>query len=269
MKYYKYYNLKNSFNLSCIVNEIYFPEDCMDLSYLILKFPNISIIADGTNIIFQPNIDKLICLRNMPNNINYYNQKNDEVYMKIDSNYKIYDLVQSSIDNNFTGVEGLCGIPGTIGGAIYGNSGSGDCTISDYLLDVAIMNEMGDLEILTKDELNFKRRYSILKDNKFIITNARFIFPNKPFDLEKLNRAKQHRLSLPKYPSVGGIFSNWHELKAYKKKLIGLKVGDAEVSEQINIIVNKGNATYQDIITLIDKIKHIIKTPLILEAQII
>jgi UDP-N-acetylenolpyruvoylglucosamine reductase len=101
-----------------------------------------------------------------------------------------------------------------------------------------------------------------------VVTDICFTFPKKAISKEKLEKAKIHRKKIP-YPSAGGIFVNWHELKPYQDKLIGLTEGGMKVSDMVNIIHNYGNGTYVDIMTLIYKIEDIVKKPLELEVKIL
>lgn len=268
MKYYTDFSLKNynSFKLNSIVKEIWFPESLQELRgvLLLLKNKKFEILAGGTNVILKPEINKIICLKNMPQVLNFY-PKGTIVTANISTSY----FILKAIENKVVGVEGLLGIPGTLGGAIIMNSGSGLYVISNYLLGITTIDYNGDAHIYTKEQLNFKRRYSILQEKKEILIDVLFDFqigiPNK----DKIKKTKEHRKIIPKLPSAGGVFRNWHSLKPYKSKLIGLRVGDAEVSKSVNIIVNKGKATFDDIMSLIEKINNIVKTPLKLEVKIL
>lgn len=268
MKYSKNFNLKNynSFRLNSLAKEIWFPETLYELQHLLLdlKNKNFQILAGGTNVILKPKINKIICLKQMPKNLNFY-KEGTVVSASIPTNY----FILKAIKNNIVGIEGLIGIPGLLGGAIVMNAGSGKYVISDYLLAVTIMDLNGNTRIYSKEQLNFGRRYSILQAKKEILIEAVFDFKKGIPDKMEIEKAKTHRRTIPKAPSAGGIFLNWHSLKPYVDKLIGLHVGDAEVSKSVNIIVNKGKATFEDITTLINKIKDIVKEPLKMEIKII
>jgi len=267
MQYYQNFSLKNynSFHLDSIAKEIYFPESIGELKSLLieLKGQQFNVLSYGTNILLNGTINKIICLRKMPQNI-YFNNN----VVEVDTNVSMNKFVLEIIKHNFKGTEGLIGIPGSIGAAIYGNSGSGNYCISDYLFSIITIDYNGNTNCYNKIDLKFERRYSILQDKKEIVLSAIFEFDKLNPDKEIINNTINFRKTLPKYPSAGGIFSEWHELKPYSDKLIGLKVGDAEVSEKVNIIVNKGNATYNNIISLIIKIVSIVKEPLELEVKI-
>jgi len=269
MQYYYNYNLKNSFNLPCQVSQIWFPETHFELRDILIKEPTANIVADCTNILCKPQVDKVINLTLMPKKINLINDSNNQYVILCNSNVKSNIFIQYLLLSQIGGYEDLYGLPGTLGGAIYGNSGSGATCISDYLTFVICLDKKGNEYVLNKEELNFKRRYSILQDLNYVITDICFTFPKQEIDKNKLEKTKQHRKNFPNYPSAGGIFKNWIELKSYVNQLIRLKINDAEVSHMANIIVNKGNATFEDIMNLINKIKIIVNKPLELEVKII
>lgn len=263
----KNYELITTLGLPCIVEEIWFPENEDELENCIEKNKNVPIIADGTNIVCKPHIKKLICLRKMPSEI--WQQINGRHrYVWCTANYKAHKLVQYSIDNKFSGLEGLWGLPGTVGGAVYGNSGSGQASISDHLLSVITLDRNGVYHLCRKKDLDFDRRYCNLQKSDEIIVRVLFSFLDKPVDKKYLEETKIHRMKIP-YRSAGGIYKNWHALKPYSDQLIGLQVGGAKISEMVNVIINDETATYEDVIGLIEKTKQIVKEPLQLEVKIL
>jgi len=268
MKFYQNFNLKkyNSFRLDSIVKEIYFPESHKELEMVLtlLKNQKFSILGGGTNVILKPEIEKIICLTQMPKSLCIYNGAT-----VVDTNISTTYFVNHLLKNNIIGIEGLIGIPGTLGGAIVMNAGSGYYTIADYLLAVTTINYEGKLKIYYKEDLNFGRRYSILQEKNEIVIEAIFDFKQGIPDPIEIERAKEHRKNLPKLPSAGGIWKEWYNLNPYKKQLIGLRIGDAEISNSINIIVNKGHASFNNIMNLIKKVHNIIGQSLELEVKII
>ncbi len=266
MQYFTNYSLKNhnTFRLDSIAKEIWFPETFGELQSIIMKEKDFTILACGTNVLLRPEINKVICLTKLPKFIEF-NKKGVFVSPNVSTSRFIMKMMKKSYKN----LEGLIGIPGTLGGAICMNAGSGKYSISDYLHSVKTYNLNGSEIIYNKEALNLKRRYSILQDNKQIINSICFQFVYGAIDYLEIENVIKQRKSIPSSPSAGGIFKNWHELKPYKNKLIGLKAGDAEVSDKVNIIVNKGNATFDDIINLIVKIKSIVPKKLEEEIKII
>lgn len=258
------YKIKNSFKLNSVADICWLPENKGDLIELSPLLNTIPIIAEGTNIICKEKIKEIICLRLIPKYITVHNN-----ILRVGAGTLLQELVLYTIDNNFSGFEGLYGIPGQIGSAIYGNVGSGKYCISDNLRAVSVIDSNGNFKTYLKEDLQFRRRYSILQEKNEIIIEALFDISKGNINIEELKKSEEHRKSLPKYPSAGGFWKNWHTLKPYSNQLIGLRVGGAEVSDKINIIINKGNATFYDIESLINKIRSIVKESLQLEIRII
>ena len=268
MQHYHKYNLTNSFHLPCIVNNIWFPETYYELVDIYTKEKEAPIIADCTNIVCRPKVEKAICLTKMPQDIDLINNSNNKIVILCNANVKSNIFISYLLLNGIGGYESLYGMPGRLGSAIYGNSGSGNTCFSDNLTFVLTTDKNGKDYCFNKEDLKFRRRYSILKEMNHVITDICFTFPKKEIDKNKLEKAKIHRKKIP-YPSVGGIFINWNELKPYQDKLIGLTVGGMKISDMINIIHNYDNGTYNDFAKLIDKILNIVKEPLKFEIEIL
>jgi UDP-N-acetylenolpyruvoylglucosamine reductase len=109
----------------------------------------------------------------------------------VGSSVNLQQLIQESFKNNLTGLEWAAGIPGTIGGAIFGNSGSFNGDISSITETVKIFNtETKETEVLSNLNCNFKYRNSIFKENqnKYIIIEAELKLNQS--NLEELEKAK-------------------------------------------------------------------------------
>jgi len=164
--------------------------------------------------------------------------------------------------NGCEGGEWLIGIPGTIGGAVFMNAGSGKLWISKYLLSVQVL-DIENLAIyeIDKKNLNFEYRFSSFQTNKFIILGANFKFkPNQNIkniiSETKQNLKKKTNTQPYHLPSFGSVFKN--PVNNYAGKLIeevglkGFSIGGAQVSlMHSNFIVNNGNATSEEIYKLI------------------
>jgi UDP-N-acetylmuramate dehydrogenase len=266
MQHYTNYNLRgnNSLRLNSIAKDIWFPESIADLVNLNKTLDSYSIIAGGTNLLLRPIIDKVVCLSLMPRKINKIGN-----VVSVDAGVSTSCFINKMIESKFKGLENLIGIPGSLGGAVIMNAGSLGIEISKFLVEVKTLNKENKIIVYKKEELQFGRRYSILQDKKEIVTNLVFKFEKGSIDEEKIKQARIHRKTMPKKPSAGGFFKNWHSLKSYQDQLIGLRIGDAEVSKSVNIIINKGKATFNEIEALVNKIKSIVKEPLELEVKII
>ena len=169
--------------------------------------------------------------------------------------------------NGCEGGEWLIGIPGTIGGAVFMNAGSGELWISKYLLSVQVIDTQ-NLKVYSfnKENLIFKYRFSSFQTNKFAILSANFMFrPNRNIkkiaDKTKENLKKRTKTQPYHLPSFGSVFKN--PTNNFAGKLIeevglkGFSIGNAQVSKlHSNFIVNNGDATSEEIYQLITVIQQ-------------
>lgn len=173
-------------------------------------------------------------------------------------------LVKKVINNNLQGLESLALIPGTLGGALYGNAGVKDHTIYDFLETVTVIRN-GELLELKKEDIDISYRNTMFKKTKDIIVKARFkLEDGSKIEMEqtvKNDREKRMNSQPLEYKNAGSVFKNPEG--NYAGKLIeqlnlkGYKIGGAEVSlKHANFIINKDNATSEDIIKLIEFIKR-------------
>ncbi len=165
------------------------------------------------------------------------------------------------------GGEWAVGIPGTVGGAIYMNAGSGDLTLANNLISVQVMNtktlEIAEIE---KKDINFQYRFSTFQQNHLLIISAKLLFKPKGnikqlLETTKKNLKRKTETQPYDLPSFGSVFKN--PTNTYAGKLIeelglkGFKIGGAEISTlHANFIVNNSSANSQDILELITVIQQ-------------
>lgn len=236
------------------------------------------VIGNGSNIILpDEDYDGVIILLS---NLNKCIINKDEVYVEAGEMLNVF--VMNVVNNNLGGIENLCGIPGTLGGAIVQNAGCYGTNISDKLISVSYL-ENGKVFEIKNSECNFSYRDSIFKSNKNKITLSakfKFNFKNKDemLSIIKENNQKRKNSQPLEYPNAGSVFRNPVNLSSGKlideAGLKGYNINDAYVSiKHANFIINRGNATSKDIIDLINYIKKVIlekyNIELILEQEII
>ena len=185
----------------------------------------------------------------------------------------IFESAKELVKKGYSTLLSISGIPGTIGGGIVMNCGGSQGNISDYLVEVVCFDVTnGRIVTLKKEECKFGFRNSIFKYNKnFIILSALFTAVKESKLNKKLEMIQEYRKS--NYPmlfgSAGCIFKgDWGGKDLIKKAgLSGLWHGDAVISPFLpSFILNTGNATFNDIMYLINQIKE--KTGLELEIEI-
>ncbi|SRR6056297_1612725 len=194
-------------------------------------------------------------------------------------------FVRKTVEKGLTGLEFGANIPGSVGGAIYGNAGAYGQGVGDFIesVEVIVLDKKEiNLKVLSAEECVFSYRHSLFKENKnWIIAEAVFkLSPSEKAEekLKQINqewRERQEKQPLNK-PSAGCSFKNvpapddlgkiprnWViKGKIPAARLIeevqmkGVSLGGAKVSDKhANFIVNHDQATADDVVQLISMIK--------------
>lgn len=192
--------------------------------------------------------------------------------INVEAGTKLKDLVNFSAKNSLTGLEWAVGIPGTIGGAIYGNVQAFDIKMSDVVKGVEVLNTKTlKIKNFPQRQCNFSAKNSIFKKNKNLIILSATIKLKKG-NKEKIKKEIKEHLNLREqkhplnYPSAGSIFVNKtgrlpSSYLIEKAGLKGIEVGGVKVSEKhAGFIVNTGKAKAKDVLDLIKIIKQKVKS---------
>lgn len=189
-----------------------------------------------------------------------------EEYTEVYCGNTVRELSSLGRDLDLGGFEGLCGIPGTIGGMIRQNAGAFSYEISDRFIsaDCYCLRERA-IRKFTKDEMCFSYRNSILRDKNLVLLCATLKFiPKRQSDiLTEINDYAQRRRSTQptSLPSLGSTFKRCDGISAGyyvdKAGLKGYSIGGAQVSSKhAGFIVNTGGATAKEYIELLDYVKN-------------
>ncbi|MDP4120636.1 MAG: UDP-N-acetylmuramate dehydrogenase [Bacillota bacterium] len=171
-------------------------------------------------------------------------------------------------EHSLSGIEFAFGIPGSVGGAVYMNAGAYGSEIKDVIKSVTVLNEDGKVEVINSEHLNFSYRHSIFCENNYIILGATLIL--KEDYKEEIGNRMDGFMSRRKdkqpleYPSAGSVFKrpegNYAGTLIESCGLKGKQIGGACVSEKhAGFIINKGDATCNDVCRLIEEIKNTVK----------
>ena len=169
---------------------------------------------------------------------------------------------------SLSGFEFASGIPGSVGGGVFMNAGAYGGEMKDIVESVTLLNtNTGEIVIKPCSEMEFAYRYSIAKKEPFIIlgTTFRLSPSDKAAIKEKMDNLKALRVEKQplEYPSAGSTFKRPEGYFAGKliqdAGLKGYTVGGAMVSDKHSgFVINKGNATASDILTLISDVQRIV-----------
>ena len=166
---------------------------------------------------------------------------------------------------SLTGFEFAGGIPGTLGGAVFMNAGAYGGELKDVLKEAVVMTEQGEILTLPVEKLDMGYRTSRIKKAGYLVLEARLVLEqgdmDKIRDITKDLTEKRVSKQPLKYPSAGSTFKRPEGYFAGKlimdAGLRGYQVGDAQVSEKhCGFVINKGNATAADVLTLIDNVRE-------------
>lgn len=177
-------------------------------------------------------------------------------------------LANIALDNKLTGFEFASGIPGTLGGAVTMNAGAYGGEIKQVIKNSTVIDSECKIYTLTKDELELDYRTSIVSKNNLIVLNAEIELEFGDYNkikacMQDLNERRKQKQPL-EFPSAGSTFKR--PINNFAGKLImdsglqGFCVGDAQVSQKhCGFIINKGNATSNDILNLIKHVQRTVK----------
>ena len=245
MKNHTTFKLGGNADILCIPNNT---EELRSILCLSNKFNiPITVIGNGSNILVRDKGIRGIVIK-MADTMKYIINTSLSGYLMVSATVMIDEIIDYTVEHNLKGLEGLFGIPGTLGGCIYMNA-SYTKEIKNMMEIVKCMDYEGHIFYFTKEQLNFEYRKSMFHNKKYIILEATLkVEKGDCSEIVKKYRERRNRTQPLEYPSAGSIFKK-NNLKEYQ----GLAVGEAEVRK--SFIINKNNATAKDVIDLIDLIQ--------------
>lgn len=233
------------------------------------------IIGGGSNLLVADEGVSCLIIKNEMTGLSLQGES-----LQIQSGTILQELVDKTIKQGLSGLHKLTGIPGTVGGAIYGNAGAYGQTISDCLTECTVYDpEQNQVLTLSKNECKFTYRSSLFKSTKLIILRAKFktVHTDKAILVQESTEILTQRQK--KYPLTikcpGSFFKNiiFAQLPTQTQTLIppdkvihgkvtagylleevgakGQKLGSIEVADYHgNLILNKGEGKAADFYNL-------------------
>lgn len=189
--------------------------------------------------------------------------------MTAQSGAAIIDVSRQALDASLTGLEFACGIPGSVGGALYMNAGAYGGQMSDVVESAIVVTEAGEIITMQSEELLLGYRKSVFMGKRDIIIEVKFqLQSGDPVEIkakmDELTYARESKQPL-EYASCGSVFKRPEGYFAGKLiqdcGLQGTRIGGAEVSRKHSgFIVNVDNATAQDYIDMIALIQEKVRS---------
>lgn len=173
-------------------------------------------------------------------------------------------VAAEALEESLTGMEFASGIPGTMGGAVMMNAGAYGGEMKDIIREVTVLTREGELLTLSKEEMNFGYRTSVVKEKGYVVISA--VLQLRKGDREEIRKVmdelKERRVTKQPLdmPSAGSTFKRPEGYFAGKlimdAGLRGFSVGGAQISEKhCGFVVNKGDATAADVLGLIGEVQ--------------
>ncbi|MFD1902259.1 UDP-N-acetylmuramate dehydrogenase [Enterococcus termitis] len=227
-----------------------------DLPWLVLGNASNLIVRDG-------GIRGMVIMLEEMKQISVSNNK-----LTVEAGAKLIDTTYVALDHDLAGFEFACGIPGSVGGAVYMNAGAYGGEIKDVFSSVDILLEDGTIQTFSNEEMNFSYRHSMIQHKHCIVLEATFTLTKGDHEtikakMDELTELRELKQPL-EYPSCGSVFKRPEG--HFTGKLIqdaglqGLKWGGAQISEKhAGFIVNIDHATATDYVELIAHIQAVIK----------
>lgn len=242
----------------------------------------IFILGQGANILISDEGFDGLVIRPFLTNIETI-AMNDVALVKAGAGVTMPNLIDYCLANNLIGLEEFSGIPGTVGGSVYINLHYFEFLLANFLVSAEIIHKTtGALEAVDAQWFNFKYNDSQLHKKDYFLISATFTLKTASdeetaFAQGRKTEIIRHRAH--RYPQVrtcGSFFRNFLAnevtLEIENKKIIfvayyldkigvkgSLRSGNAIVSRQhANMIVNTGNATSNDIITLAHEMQKLV-----------
>ncbi|WP_025690901.1 UDP-N-acetylmuramate dehydrogenase [Paenibacillus zanthoxyli] len=189
---------------------------------------------------------------------------------------QIIETSRFALEHKLAGLEFACGIPGTVGGALYMNAGAYGGEVADVLQSALVVDKNGAIVRLEGDALKWGYRTSVFSSGDYLILEARFALKPGNYDeikasMDKLTEMRESKQPL-EYPSCGSVFKRppgrYAGQLIQESGLQGTRIGGAEVSKKhAGFIINADNATASDYIGLIQHVRETVKDKFGIELE--
>lgn len=195
---------------------------------------------------------------------------------RVDSGVDFLDFIYRCRDGEWSALEFAAGVPGNLGGAIHGNAGCYGQSIGEFVIDGILAPRAGGPPVTVDAAwFEFDYRESRLKRDPthVLLTSQLRLRPGRRDDIEAVieDKLEERRVKHPQWrtePTAGSYFKNLEPAQPGEHRVPagrildqvgcrGLRVGDALVFlKHANILVNAGNATAQEMLTLAEIMKR-------------
>ncbi|WP_141553176.1 MULTISPECIES: UDP-N-acetylmuramate dehydrogenase [Bacillus cereus group] len=243
----------------------------------VIKYANqnnivFTILGNGSNLIVKDGGIRGIVLN--LTKLTDISLKNNKIIVQ--SGATIIDTSRFALENHLTGLEFACGIPGTVGGAVYMNAGAYGGEVSHAIESVVVLTRDGEILNLNRDDLELEYRKSVIPKKGYLVLEATFALQEGEYNeikekMDELTFLRESKQPL-EYPSCGSVFKRPPGMFAGKliqdSGLQGKQIGGAQVStKHAGFMVNVDKATASDYVKLIRYVQETVKAKFDVELE--
>lgn len=243
------------------------------------------ILGGGSNVLVSDKGWSGLVIKIRLNFLEIAKEDDEYIFLNVGAGVPLARLVLDSVREGWSNLKWAAGIPGLVGGAVYGNAGAYGHSISEFVEEVRGVNiETKESKSFSKQEASFSYRESFFKENDDWIITSVLIKLKKERDDNGMEEIKERIIlrnkKIPPYPSAGSVFKNIivadlneDQLSKISKEMIkggklptgwlieqcqlkGKEKGGAMISSlHANYIINSDNAKARDVVYLMDLCK--------------
>jgi len=225
-----------------------------------------TLLGGGSNVLVSDKGIRGVVVMNRAKGVKFHG--GDQPSVTVESGVVFSNLANRCASKGLSGLEWAATVPGTIGGAVYGNAGAFGGDMAGNLLHAELLTENGREEFIV-EQMGYGYRTSILKrgELKAIVLSAQLVLKNSTKEevTVKIQQFSAHRKATqPPGASMGSMFKN--PAGDYAGRLIesaglkGTRIGNAEISPlHGNFFINHANTKAEDIRALIQLVQKTVK----------
>ncbi len=263
-----------TYKIGGIAKKIYFPETQAELTELLKTLDDYIVLGSCSNILFSSHgYDGNLIITT---ELKQYEIRGTKIFASCGVKGPL--LSQKAAEAGLSGFEFMIGFPGSIGGNICMNAGAHGQNISDNLVQCCLYDcNKKEVVYKTKEEMNFSYRHSLLKEGNYVLIHAEFdLKKSQEEDIKNLmNRNMEFRQTIQpslSNPNAGSVFKNPENDSAGRLlDKAGVKLYDLPRVQvwknHANFIINKGEATSEDILTLMVMMYNAVKKQYTIELK--
>jgi len=236
------------------------------------------LIGGGYNLLFDDEGFRGLIIRNMAGGVKDCGKEVLEAY----SGTSLNRILKFAQEKGLSGLEFLAGIPGTLGGAVFGNAGAFGQSIGNWIKEAVILEENSRETRVSREYFGFAYRQSQLKEKHDILLKLVFVLQKE--DRKKIQDAIEEKLRLreekhpPEGTSCAGSYFKNPVLPDGTRESAGrlleqvdaknIRVGQAAVfAGHANFIINQGGASARDVLRLAEELKKRVKDKFGIELE--